>query len=122
MSPEALMVGPSSPTTPAQRLALEQARRRRKADAIAYLLRSRSGAPEALDRDDEEEIEVAVEGEWERADPSVGIASGGFVVYGAVRVDNGARIALTEDESERIALDEMESADDDEGDYREDDR
>ncbi len=120
---EQVMVGGPVRVSPeeaaAYRLIREQAKRRNEAAAIAYVYRSKSGKPQVEDEADEEEVEVAVEGEWEGADPSVGIMSGGFYVYGGCRVDNGADVVLTEDEKNDIAMQEMESAADDAEDYRE---
>ena len=85
----------------------EQEKRRRKADAITHLYRG----------DPEEEIEVALEVEFERADPSCGVAGGVSVGAVAVRIDNGEAIDLTPDEVEREEVDALERAAPDAEDY-----
>ncbi len=71
-------------------------------EIVAYVYRTAEG------QEEEEEIEVIIDGELEGADPSVG-DPGGFAYYGAKRSDNGEAIKLTAAEIERISVDEMEA-------------
>ena len=123
-TPSEVMVGGLVKVSPedaaARKLSKEQEKRRRSAVAITHVYRSkrRPEDPHADDGDDEEEIEVSVDGEWEGRDESVGIMRGGFICYGtATRIDNGAEIALTEDEKQRIVEDAEERAASDAEDY-----
>jgi hypothetical protein len=63
---------------------------------------------------EEEEIEVEIDAEWARSDPSCGAAGGVAVYQMAVRTDNGERIELTKAEVERIEEEELERVCDEE--------
>ena len=84
--------------------------RRQKRGHITTVYRSlRTGGQEADDAADEEEVEIEIDGGMYRAEPDVGIMSGGAEVQGAVRTDNGKPIELTPDEVERIEMEMIEA-------------
>ncbi len=85
--------------------------RRRQRGWITTVYRSlRTGGPEADDAADEEEVEIEIDGGLYRAEPDVGIMSGGAEIQGATRTDNGKSIELTADEEERISIEMLEDA------------
>jgi hypothetical protein len=51
---------------------------------------------------DDVELEVAVWGEWEQADPSVGIYAG-YCVHSAALVSDGSEVELTDSEVDELA-------------------
>ncbi len=70
--------------TPSQRI--------READGVHTLIRG------------DAEIEVGVYGEWQRAEPDVGIMSGYYEVHSAFRIDTGEDVELSDDEISDIQM------------------
>ena len=62
---------------------------------------------------DDEEIEVGVYGEWQRAEPDVGIMNGYYEVHSAFSIATGEDVTLTDDEISDIQM----KADEDQRDY-----
>ena len=84
--------------------------RRRQRGWVTTVYRSlRTGGPEADDAADEEEVEIEIDGGLYRAEPDVGIMSGGAEIQGATRTDNGKPIELTAAEVERIEIEMLEA-------------
>ncbi len=106
---EEVMVGGlvkvSAEDAAANLLRLAQSKRRNAAACTSSVYRSKSGKAQIEDADDEEEIEIAVDGEFQGADPEAGCRAG-FAVYGASRIDNGEEIELTEEEKSEIEIDQ----------------
>lgn len=99
-SNEEVMVGGAVAVSPETAQALAQCKRRRDAKCLATIYRSRATGGQPEDAADEEEIEIGVDGYFEE---------GGFTVYGAERIDTGAAIELTEEESSKISEDEEQA-------------
>lgn len=100
----------------ANKLLFAQNTRRRAADQILYVYRSKATGGQPEDIADEEEIEVGVQGEMTRAESDTGYP-GGYELYGAVRIDTGAEIELTPDEIEQASMSACEAAADAAEDY-----
>lgn len=92
-------------STPEEVLAMQQRMRRRDARYIEYVYRY----PVIDGVEVELEIEVAIEANLYRAEPDVGIMTGGCEMgQWAQRIDNGEAILLTPDEIERFEISAME--------------
>lgn len=104
-SNEAVMVGSLVAVSPEQALAMAQHKRRTNARCLATVYRDVPGC------DEQEEVELAIDGEF---------AEGGFCIHGARRIDTGARVELSTEESETISEDEEQSFCDRAEQYRED--
>lgn len=95
----------------------------RRRPHVTTVLRSlRTGGPDADDAADEEEVEIEIDGGCTRAEPDVGIMSGGAEIQGATRTDNGKPIELTPEEEERISIEMLEAEADRAEDYDDGDR
>jgi len=113
-----ILFGKLTRTDPEHRRLVAIGARRRAADIVTTVCRSRARPtdPNADDAADEEEIEIGVQGEMTRAEEDTGYP-GGFAYYGAVRIDNGEEIELTADEIEQITIDAVDAEADRAEDY-----